>query len=209
MKKRIVVSDVDGTIVKMSLVLGHAVMLHDEGICDFGTLPARWKADMKNEDLISSLAEAYREQIVGKSTDDLLVDEYIASVVSDESNFYSILGRLERQRDKGNPVVLISGSPSFLVDRFAAHFDFFSEGSEYLVDSAGNFTGKVIGLFNGDAKRKHMNTMKLSKYSQVLAFGDTLSDVPLFEKASYSVLVEPTDETAAALSQTVNEVVFI
>jgi len=206
---KIVVSDVDGTIVKKSLVLNHASTLHDKGVIDLGDLPDMWRSDMKNEDLITELASNYRKQIIGKNTEQLLVDEYIAEVVSNDENFYSILDRLVEFKNNGVKVVLISGSPSYLVDKFADHYGFKSAGSRYITDSKGFFTGKVEGMFNGDAKRKYLTTLGLNRYADIFAFGDTQSDSPLFESASYSVLVEPNEETKTALGGMVQEIVMI
>lgn len=207
-KMKIAVSDVDGTIVKKSLVLNHASTLHDKGVINLGDLPDMWREDMKNEVFITKLAEGYRDQILGKNTKELLVDEYIEEVISDENNFYSILNRLIELKNDDVPVVLISGSPSYLVDKFAGHYGFQSAGSNYLVDEMECFTGEVIGMFNGEAKRDYLKTLGLNKYVDILAFGDTQSDKPLFESASYSVLVEPNSETQEALGSMVQEIVF-
>lgn len=206
---KIALSDVDGTIVRKSLVLNHAVTLHRDSIIDLGELPERWVKDIKNESLITALAEGYRDSIVGKTVEDIRVNEYIADVVADKSNFYSILGRLTTLRDAGVPVVLISGSPSYLVDRFAGNYGFKSAGSDYKMDSFGRFTGEVVGMFHGTAKRDYLTTLGLERYEDILAFGDTQSDAPLFESASYSVLVEPTAETHAALFSLVHEIVTV
>lgn len=204
---RIAVSDVDGTIVRRSLVLSHAAHLHREGAVDLGDLPDRWLAAPKDEHLISTLAEAYREAIVGHTADGLDADGYISSVVADPGNFYSILDRLRALQVAGTEVVLVSGSPGFLVDRFASHYGFSSVGSNYITDPHGRFTGECIGMFSGGAKREYLAGLGLDRYAEVLAFGDTRSDEPLFDSATYSVLVEPTEETRVALLGKVNEVI--
>lgn len=207
-KKKIVVSDVDGTIVRRSLVLNHATKLHEEGIIDFGELPSQWQADPKNEGLITQLAERYRDSLTGLTLDALGVDAYIQDVVIDPQNFYSTLARLLELRKSGAQVLLISGSPSFLVERFAAHFGFQGIGSEYVMDEFGRFTGECVGMFSSKAKEASLKSLGLEKYDKVLAFGDTESDRPLFNNAHYSVLVEPTKATHEALATVVNEVIY-
>lgn len=204
---QIAVSDVDGTIVKGSLILGHAVSLHRDGVLNLGDLPDRWSANQKDETLITELAEAYRSEIRGKTATDIEADSYISELVQNGNNFYSILNRLQDFRKNGTRVVLISGSPSFLVDRFGSHFGFDSVGSDYELDSDGRFTGNCRGMFSGDAKREYLASLGMEKYSKVFAFGDTQSDEPLFASASYSVLVEPNEVTRAALGHRVNEIV--
>ena len=204
---QIAVSDVDGTLVKGSLVLGHAVRLHDEGHLNLGSLPALWSNDQKNETAIYKLAEAYREAIKGMTVSELRADEYISELVTDSTNFYSTLDRLQVMRDNGSRVVLISGSPSFLVERFGAHYGFDAVGSQYLIDDKDCFTGDCVGMFSGDAKREYLKSLNLNDYAEIFAFGDTMSDAPLFESASYSVLVEPNAETNRLLGATVHEIV--
>lgn len=206
---QIAVSDVDGTLVKGSLILGHAVALHREGVFNLGTLPDQWDANQKDENLIQSLAEAYRAEIRGMTVDEIGAEHYVSNLVTDSSNFYSTLDRLQVMRDNGSRVVLISGSPSFLVDLFGKHYGFDSVGSEYALDSDMRFTGDCVGMFSGDAKREYLKSLDLDAYADVFAFGDTMSDAPLFERASYSVLVEPNAETNRLLGKTVHEIVHI
>lgn len=205
---KIALSDVDGTIVRSSLVLSHAVALSNEGVINVGSLAKDWEKDMKNETLISALAEAYRDEIVGRTAQDIYSAEYIAETVADSRNFYeSVISRLRSMRQSGDDVVLISGSPGYLIEPFAKHFDFVGVGSDYKISETGAFTGEVDGMFHGDAKRKYVASMDLSRYKEVHAYGDTRSDTPLFEKASYSVLVQPNIETRNALSGVVHEII--
>lgn len=205
---QIALSDVDGTIVKGSLVLGHAVTLHNKKVINLGTLPKDWVANPKDEKLIRELAEAYRENIKGKTPEELEVDLYVTELVKNESNFYSVLSRLKNIKNSGAKVVLISGSPSFLVDRLGKHYGFESVGSNYSIDDSGRFTGEIDRvMFSGEAKREFIDTINIEDYENVFAFGDTESDEPLFERANYSVLVEPNDYTMASLGNKVNEIV--
>lgn len=205
--KNIVLSDVDGTIVRGSLVLNHACDLHDKGIVDFGDAVEQWRSDPKNEHNITRLAEMYRVGIAGKNIHDLDVDGYIENIVSNDSNFYSTLNRLIDYRDADHRVVLISGSPHFLVGAFANHFGFDYAASQYHHED-GYFTGDCDGMFSAKAKRAYLENFGLDKYSNIVAFGDTCSDEPLFDSAHYSVLVEPNTYTRDALGHLVDEMVF-
>jgi HAD superfamily phosphoserine phosphatase-like hydrolase len=206
--RTIIISDVDGTLVRGSLVLNHAVKLHEMGVIDLGPLPALWRADMKNEDLIKRLAEAYRTAIVGKTAKELYVDTFIADLVADPKNFYSSLQRLVELKEAGAEVVLISGSPNFLVERFGKHFGFSAAASKYRRDRSRRFTGECRGMFTGDAKKRYISRMKLADYGHVMAFGDTESDAPLFAVAHHSVLVDPNGATHATLAELVHEIIL-
>lgn len=197
--RRAVLSDVDGTLLKGSLVLDHACFIHDNGVVDLGDTASKWRSDPKNEDYITDLAEAYREGIAGKTKVDLGVKEYLDSVLADESRFYSSISMLKRLKEEGNEVYLISGSPSFLLTPFARRFGFKSKGTLYRVDEFKKFTGEIVPMFHAQAKRKHIRSLKVDQFSYVTAFGDTASDIPLFEVSNESFLVAPTPKTLEAV----------
>lgn len=204
--KQVVLSDVDGTVIRGSLVLQHAISLHDTGIINLGNLPAIWRAEMKNENNITNLAVAYQQAITGMKLEDLNVDGFVDSICSNSANFYSSLPRLIAMKKAGAEVVLVSGSPDFLVGNFGNRFGFSHAASKYSVDLTGRLTGQIEGMFSAPAKRAYVSSLNLTSYRDIFAFGDTSSDVPLFEAASYSVLVDPNEETRLSLGATVNEI---
>lgn len=199
-------SDVDGTLVKGSLVLGHAAWLHEKGVVNLGDSPEKWLADMKNEELITELAEAYKSSISGMTIEDIRAKEYIDEVVSSDENFYSTMNRLNKAREKGHEVVLISGSPQFLIGDFAKRFGFKGIGSTYHKTRERKLNGRVTGMFYAEAKREAIVGLKVESYERVIAFGDTASDKPLFDVAHHSVLVAPNTETLSKIDK-VTEVI--
>ena len=58
-----ILTDLDGTLLKGSLVLGHAIYLHNKKVIDLGDLPNAWNSDKKNESLIYELAISYQNAI--------------------------------------------------------------------------------------------------------------------------------------------------
>lgn len=195
--KYAVLSDVDGTLTRGSLVLDHAIYLHKKGVINLGDLPEKWKADPKNEALIVELAEKYRGDITGMKVDDLLVDDFLEEYTSNDERFYSTLGQLKEFKRRGWEIQLISGSPDFLVRPFAERHGFFGQGSEYHVGEDGALDGSIDGMFGHEAKSGFIARLGMSRFKRVLAFGDTASDVPLFENSHHSTLVDPSEETAA------------
>lgn len=198
-----VLSDVDGTLTRGSLVLEHATYLHEKGIIDLGDLPQKWKADPKNEHLIMELAEAYRDQIAGHKVEDLRVDEFLDGYEKEEGKFYSTLGQLREFKRRGWEVQLISGSPDFLVEPFAARNGFYGKGSEYFKGEDGKLTGSISGMFGHEAKEGYIQKLNVSRFKRILAFGDTASDVPLFNNAHHSTLVDPSEDTAAKVKASI------
>lgn len=201
-----VLSDVDGTILQGSLVLEHAVSLHEQEKIHLGDLPGKWLADKKNETYISGLAEAYRDAIIGFRVDELGIDTFLDHLCENDNSFYSSMNRLLDYRNDGSPVTLISGSPHFLVEKFAQRYGFDGVGSDYHTNVDGTLNGNIDGMFGADAKRAYVANMQLQKDRPIHAYGDTPSDAPLFEAASYSVLVAPNTDTRSALESTVHEI---
>lgn len=207
MSRVLVLSDIDGTLVRGSLVLDHAVKLHNEGVLDLGDAPARWLAEQKNEELMSALASTYRDAISGRHISDLSINKYLDGVIADPENFYSTLARVSELKEAGAEVHLVSGSPQFLVGNFARRFGFTGVGSTYHRLQDFHFTGKVTGMFTRAAKEKYVASLDLDAYDAIVAFGDTASDYPLMAVATHAVLVNPTDETRRALEGHYHEIV--
>lgn len=193
--KYAVLSDVDGTLTRGSLVLDHAIYLHDRGYVNLGKLADKWRKDKKNEKHIVKLAERYREQIKGIKPEDLHVEEFLNEYEENDNQFYSTMEQLKEFKRRGWEVQLISGSPDFLVKPFAERHGFFGKGSEYKVDEDGGLNGEIEGMFGGKAKQGYIEKLGINRFKRILAFGDTASDKPLFDNAHHSTLVDPSEET--------------
>jgi len=205
--EKIALSDVDGTIIRGSLVLDHACSIHDQGIVNLGELPKLWRENPKDEKLIVQLAEAYRAAITGMKQSDLGVSKFLNELFADESRFYSTRDRLKELQAEGTDVHLISGSPSFLLGPFARRLGMKHAGSRYFRTRPGHFTGKIKLMAIGSAKREYVATLGVDRYGKVYAFGDTASDAPLFEVASHATLVDPSAETETLLGAKVHSII--
>lgn len=192
--KTLVISDVDGTLIRGSLVNDHAIWLQERGIIDLGDLPARWQADKKNEKLIEELAISYIKALKGKHADDLHIDEFMDDIIQNKK-YYSSLDQLIQYRQAGHDVVLISGSPTYLVGNLAKRFDFQTVASRYHTDKAKKFNGRITGMFSADSKRDIVERIDMESYDMVVGYGDTASDKPLLEASTRRVLVDPSKET--------------
>ena len=82
--KNLFITDLDGTLTKKSLVLGHAGFLIEEGIMTDTGIYQAWKEDLKNDKLIVALAEEYRHQIKGKTVKELQVADFVADFLADD-----------------------------------------------------------------------------------------------------------------------------
>lgn len=194
--KKIIFTDLDGTLTKRSLVLEHCGFLINKGIIpDDGSYDA-WKDDVKNEKLIFDVATNYRHQITGKTIDELKVKEFIKYFSSHSRFWYNdMLDRLALEKDSNTDIWLITGSADFLVKELADLWQVNYKATTYTLDN-GKLTGNIYGMFSEDQKDDFVKNYLHSKnYDIVEGWGDTSSDNGIFKNANYSLLVEPTQQT--------------
>lgn len=200
--KKLILTDVDGTLTKKSLVLSHAGFLIEKGIIkDDGSYNA-WYQDMKNESLIISVAENYRSQITGLKESDMQAQKFITKFFEQKNNWYSTLDKIKEKQKQGYAVSLITGSSDFLVKHLANILQCDYHATQYLKDENDCFTGEIKGMFSENQKDACVQyNYNLNEYDKIEAWGDTASDYGLFKHASYKMLVDPTFETLKTLSQ--------
>ena len=190
-------TDLDGTIVKGSLVLNHALFLEQNGIIPHSEVGNLWFKDQKNETYIQQYANHYREQLLGMKEQDLYIGTFLELFFSQRENFYldvvQSISNYRRSAFLDNQVLIVSGSPSFLVEQFANRLGIVGHGSIYETDSKGRFNGGVKGLFSYNHKRNFLDKNNID--TSLVAFGDTSSDKALFEVSLHNTLVQPTQET--------------
>lgn len=126
------------------------------------------------------------------------IQEHVESFV--EADFYRHIylpafSHLRRAQHEGHHTVIISNSPSFLVEPIARYLGVNEwHGSNYLTDEKGVLS--EIGLIlTGEEKasclQKMMNRFKTKK-ENVIAYSDSLVDLPFLFAAGKAVAVNPT-----------------
>ena len=199
MKRDLYLTDLDGTLTRKSLVLGHAGFLIKKGIIEDTGIYGAWCEDMKNEKLIVALAQDYQRQLKDKRIEDLMVDEFIEEFLGNENNWYNTLEMLIAARNFGDDVCLITGSSDFLVKELAERLNFKWFATKYHTEN-GILTGEITGMFADFQKDEVIrNNFDLSEYSTVIGFGDTAIDYGIFEHCDISYLVDPTKDTLEKL----------
>lgn len=206
--KQIMFTDLDGTLLRHSLVLLHCGYLENLKKIDTKGAFQSWEEDMKNEHLITNCAMAYQQAIIGMSMEDMNVDDFILRTFLDSRGrfkkdmFYiEILEKLILSDE----VHIVTGSPSFLVEKFSEMLgvNIFAHGSVYEYDKHMElFTGEIkVPMFTASVKDETIANI-VEKYCYenraeltFLGCGDTMSDKPIFEIADKKILVEPTIET--------------
>lgn len=197
--KNLYLTDLDGTLTRKSLVLGHAGFLIKKGIIEDTGIYGAWCEDMKNEKLIVALAQDYQRQLKDKRIEDLMVHEFIEDFLGDENNWYNTLEMLTTARNFGDDVCVITGSSDFLVKELAERLNFKWFATKYHAEN-GILTGEITGMFADFQKDEVIrNNFDLSEYSTVIGLGDTASDYGIFKHCDISYLVDPTQETLEKL----------
>ena len=198
--KNLFITDLDGTLTKKSLVLGHAGFLIEEGIMEDTGIYQAWKEDMKNEKLIVALAEEYRHQIKGKTVKELQVADFVADFLADDKNWYSTLEMLTTAKNFGDDVILITGSSDFIVCELAEQLGFDWYATKYHLDKTGKLNGEITGMFSETQKSEVIEKyIDLHLYNEVIGLGDTSSDYGIFKHCNFNYLVDPTQETLERL----------
>lgn len=208
--KKLYLSDVDGTLVKGSLMLNHAGFLLENKIIEDNGIYDAWIKDVKNESLIAHLAEHYRFEIINKKEEDLYIPDFMYLFFNRNDNFYSTIELLKEAKEMGNEVCLISGSPDYLVGYLASMYDFNFGASKYYKNKENLFTGKVKGLYSYTQKKNFVKKTfeNINDYEQVISIGDTCSDGGLFIYGDYNILVDPSKETKENIKEPIHQLIF-
>lgn len=195
--------DIDGTIHRNSLLIEHFKMLVKYEYIDIMSWEgkvkekfSKWETRTGNyDDYLEELVEAYVEALKNFKKEDM---DFIAKrVIELKGNrvYKYTRDRLEYHIGKGHKVIIISGSPDFLVGKMAEKYgvkDY--RGSEYIVNQNGIFTGEVKPMWDAKNKKKAIAEF-CDKYdidlSKSYAYGDTTGDLTMFKKAGNAIAINP------------------
>ena len=147
------------------------------------------------DDYLEELVETYVDALKNYSKSDMdFIARRVIELKGDRVYKYT-RDRLKYHLDKGHKVIIISGSPDFLVGKMAEKYgvkDF--RGSEYIIDENGIFTGEVKPMW--DAKnKKRVIKQYCEEYSIDLkksyAYGDTTGDFTMFKQVGNAIAINP------------------
>ncbi len=195
--------DIDGTIYRNSLLIEHFKMMVKYEYINMMT----WEGKVKEkfikwekrigdyDDYLEELVETYVDALKNYSKSDMdFIARRVIELKGDRVYKYT-RDRLKYHLDKGHKVIIISGSPDFLVGKMAEKYgvkDF--RGSEYIIDENGIFTGEVKPMW--DAKnKKRVIKQYCEEYSIDLkksyAYGDTTGDFTMFKQVGNAIAINP------------------
>ncbi len=106
---------------------------------------------------------------------------------------------VERHRDEGDQLALVTATNDFITAPIARAFGFDKLiATELERDAAGRVTGRIQGLPNLREGKLHKVTdwlasrgQRWSDFSQITCYSDSTNDLPLLERASHPVATNP------------------
>jgi HAD superfamily hydrolase (TIGR01490 family) len=194
--------DVDGTLVRTNLLHPTVFYLanHTNPLRSLGALaraaaggPRMALAEMLDRRRFNELLFAAYE---GISRDRLLLlaDEAFDSVMK-RAIFAGARDLVQRCRDEGHAVVLVSGALDFLMDRLAAHLGATEHISNRLEFQDGYATGKLLRpVVAGPEKARLVREWARARGEDLgdcFAYSDSYSDVPMLSVVGHPCAVNP------------------
>ena len=179
--------DIDGTIYRDSLLIEHFKMLLKYEYINMMS----WESKVKEKFL-------KWENRTGDYDDYLDEMDFVAKRVMElkgDKVYRYTRDRLKYHKGKGHKVIIISGSPDFLVAKLAEKYgadDY--RASIYKVNENGVFTGEVEPMWDEKSKKKAIKDF-CKKYEidlkKSFAYGDTTGDLTMFKAVENAIAINP------------------
>ena len=195
--------DIDGTIHRNSLLIEHFKLLVKYEYINVMSWEGKVKEKFSKwesrtgdyDDYLEELVEIYVEALKNFSKSDMdFLAKRVIELKGDKVYKYT-RDRLLYHTKNGHEVIIISGSPDFLVGKMAEKCNVRNyTASKYLTDENGIFTGEVIPMWDAKSKNKAIAEY-CEKYDIDLersyAYGDTTGDFTMFKKVGNAIAINP------------------
>ena len=157
---------------------------------------SKWESRRGNyDDYLLELVETYVDALKNLREEDMnFIAKRVIELKGDKVYRYT-REKIEEHKRKGHKIIIISGSPDFLVEKMAKKYgaDNFT-GAKYKVDTNGIFTGEVVPMWDGKSKKKAIDKF-CKEYdidlSKSFAYGDTTGDLTMFKNVGFPVAINP------------------
>ena len=198
--------DIDGTLYRESLMIGHFKKLLKYEVLD----EALWHTGIKKsyedwqkrrgnyDDYMLELADIYVRSMKGleKSKMEFITNQVI-DLKGDQVYMYT-RNRIEWHKSQGHAVIFISGSPDYLVGKMAERYGITdSLGTRYLLDEDDRYTGEIEQMWDSRSKSAAVNRF-VEKYdidlSSSYGYGDTAGDLSMLQLVGHPIAINPTRE---------------
>jgi HAD superfamily hydrolase (TIGR01490 family) len=201
---RLALWDVDGTLLAGDHDVEWARHLADLGVVDESPI-ARFHADYARGELDVDAFFAFQLAPLAQHPLERLLawrEEFFAARIRPQLRAWG-RSRLERHRELGHEVVLITASNRFLTEPIAAELGCAALIASEPERSGGRYTGRLAPppCFR-EGKLEHLDRWlaargaRWSDVEESWAYSDSLNDLPLLERAHHSVVVTPDSRLA-------------
>ncbi len=222
-KTKIAVFDIDGTIFRSSLLIELV-----NGLVKAGIFPKKARKEMETDylawlnrvgdydDYLGKVINIYDRHIVGKKFKD--VEEAAQKIINKEKNKVYRFTRdlIPKLKKGGYRLITISGSPWYMVDKFALHIGFDLSFGATMYVKRGIFTGnylekdwktegqKLLTKKNGPKLtnfsrkdlllKRYLNNQKINiDWKSSIAVGDSGNDIPILKLVGNPIAFNPDD----------------
>ena len=194
--------DLDRTVIARASLAAYGPVLRREGYLNVPmALKAAWGQVVyrffgADDDAIDRARRTALRLATGVDQESLrrLARDHLAEVI-EPIVFDEALELLDRHRDEGRLVVLVSASPVEIVEPLATHLgvdEFVATTPE--VDPGGRYTGEVEFSAHGPGKAEAMTRLAAEldlDLAASWAYSDSVSDLPMLEAVGRPVAVNP------------------
>lgn len=195
--------DIDGTLVRESILIKHFKKLVKYGIIDekhwVNSIRPKYEAFERRhgdfDDYLDEVSTVYKDELIGLNKS--LID-FTAQQVIDEGGemvYRYTRERIKWHREQGHKVFFISGSPDFLVGKLAKIYEITGyKGTHYNFDENDVFQGDIIQMWDSESKQKEFTAIA-EKYDLDLdnsyAYGDTNGDFSMLKRMGHAIAINP------------------
>ncbi|MFL2941336.1 MAG: HAD family hydrolase [Candidatus Poseidoniales archaeon] len=187
-KVELVVFDMDGTLLKPRSCWAH---IHDYfGTDNSDMLKMYIDRKISDQDFVKADFKLWQE-----STEDIVNEDYVNKILDNIEPIQGAKELVETLHSYNIRTAIISGGIQYLADKWAQKWKMERAlANELRDDDNGSLSAKinVRGNAKGPVMEKLMREMNVKK-NQVISIGDTVVDLPLFERSGYSIAVNTED----------------
>lgn len=206
MKKIAAFFDIDGTLVRESILIKHFKKLVKYGIIPevhwVNSIKPKYEAFERRygdfDDYLDEVSSVYKEKLIGLHKS---LINFTAQQVIDEGG--EMVYRYTREmikyhKEQGHLVFFISGSPDFLVEKLAKRYGITGfRGTHYAFDQDGIFSGDIIQMWDSKSKQREFISIKNEfdiDFEKSFAYGDTNGDYSMLKAMGHGVAINPSQK---------------
>ena len=185
---KLVVFDMDGTLLKPRSCWAY---IHEH----FGTdnsemLKLYIERKISDQDFVKEDLKLWQN-----STKETVNEKYINSVLDEIEPIEGAKELVDTLHQMGLITVIISGGIQYLADKWAKKWNMKKALANELIDDENEALKAIInvrGNTKGPVMKSLLNEMKINQ-NEVISIGDTVVDLPLFERSLFSIAVNTED----------------